>query len=185
MNISRKDFRRRLLLAVLAVVLLVVAGVVVLRVSGNEYRRNLGDHILSNLETMDRVLGLLGQDSAHRVKLIVDEPQHRVLALGLLARPHERALHERFRAWITPLYKSRGFEDYALISADGTRIIAAGTREMVGKEPLQSTQEALRHRLTGRGQDSGEIIERRMREAVSEMSHYVEYDYLLINDDFA
>ena len=144
MNISRKDFRRRLLLAVLAVVLLVVAGVVVLRVSGNEYRRNLGDHILSNLETMDRVLGLLGQDSAHRVKLIVDEPQHRVLALGLLARPHDRALHERFRAWITPLYKSRGFEDYALISADGTRIIAAGTREMVGKEPLQSTQEALR-----------------------------------------
>jgi len=24
-----------------------------------------------------------------------------------------------------------------------------------------------------------------MREAVSEMSHYVEYDYLIINDDFA
>ena len=50
---------------------------------------------------------------------------------------------------------------------------------------LPPTQEALRHRLTSRGQDSGEIIERRMREAVSEMSHYVEYDYLLINDDFA
>jgi guanylate kinase len=49
---------------------------------------------------------------------------------------------------------------------------------------LPPTQEALRHRLTNRGQDSGEIIERRMREAVSEMSHYVEYDYLLINDDF-
>ena len=50
---------------------------------------------------------------------------------------------------------------------------------------LPPTQEALRHRLTNRGQDSGEIIERRMCEAVSEMSHYVEYDYLLINDDFA
>ncbi|MHA6491613.1 guanylate kinase [Pseudomonas borbori] len=50
---------------------------------------------------------------------------------------------------------------------------------------LPPTQEALRHRLTNRGQDSSEIIERRMREAVSEMSHYVEYDYLLINDDFA
>ncbi|ARS51081.1 guanylate kinase [Ectopseudomonas mendocina] len=49
---------------------------------------------------------------------------------------------------------------------------------------LPPTQEALRHRLTNRGQDSGEIIERRMREAVSEMSHYVEYDYLVINDDF-
>jgi len=50
---------------------------------------------------------------------------------------------------------------------------------------LPPTQEALRQRLTNRGQDSEEIIERRMREAVSEMSHYIEYDYLVINDDFA
>jgi guanylate kinase len=49
---------------------------------------------------------------------------------------------------------------------------------------LPPTQEALRHRLTNRGQDSGEIIDRRMHKAVSEMSHYVEYDYLVINDDF-
>jgi guanylate kinase len=50
---------------------------------------------------------------------------------------------------------------------------------------LPPTQEALQHRLNQRGQDSAEVIERRMREAVSEMSHYVEFDYLVINDDFA
>jgi guanylate kinase len=50
---------------------------------------------------------------------------------------------------------------------------------------LPPTQEALRQRLNNRGQDSEEIIELRMREAVSEMSHYVEYDYLVINDDFS
>jgi len=50
---------------------------------------------------------------------------------------------------------------------------------------LPPTQETLRQRLNNRGQDSDEIIEKRMREAVSEMSHYVEYDYLVINDDFA
>jgi guanylate kinase len=50
---------------------------------------------------------------------------------------------------------------------------------------LPPTQQALRQRLTNRGQDSDEIIERRMRDAVSEMSHHVEYDYLVINDDFA
>ncbi|BCD85766.1 guanylate kinase [Pseudomonas solani] len=49
---------------------------------------------------------------------------------------------------------------------------------------LPPSQEALRQRLDNRGQDSAEIIDRRMREAVSEMSHYVEYDYLVINDDF-
>jgi len=49
---------------------------------------------------------------------------------------------------------------------------------------LPPSQEALRHRLTGRGTDSDEIIEGRMREAVSEMSHYGEYDYVVINDEF-
>lgn len=50
---------------------------------------------------------------------------------------------------------------------------------------LPPTQEALRHRLNNRGQDSETIIEQRMREAVSEMSHYVEYDYVVINDQFS
>jgi len=44
--------------------------------------------------------------------------------------------------------------------------------------------EALRERLTSRGTDDEEIITRRMQEAISEMSHYVEFDYLVINDDF-
>ncbi|MCY0965739.1 guanylate kinase [Parathalassolituus penaei] len=44
--------------------------------------------------------------------------------------------------------------------------------------------EALRQRLQGRGQDDESTIERRMRDARSEMSHYGEYDYLIINDNF-
>jgi len=43
---------------------------------------------------------------------------------------------------------------------------------------------ALRQRLTSRGQDGDEVIEQRMHAAMSEMSHYAEYDYLVINDDF-
>ena len=43
---------------------------------------------------------------------------------------------------------------------------------------------ALRERLQNRGQDDDELIERRMRDAVSEMSHYGEFDYIVINDDF-
>jgi guanylate kinase len=44
--------------------------------------------------------------------------------------------------------------------------------------------EALHDRLSNRGQDSEEVIRRRMNEAISEMSHYAEFDYLVINDDF-
>ncbi|QXH35931.1 guanylate kinase [Pseudomonas muyukensis] len=50
---------------------------------------------------------------------------------------------------------------------------------------LPPSQEALRQRLDGRGQDSEEIIAGRMKEAVSEMVHYDEYEYVIINDDFA
>lgn len=42
----------------------------------------------------------------------------------------------------------------------------------------------LRQRLTGRGTDAPNVIEARMNEAINEMSHYVEADYLIINDDF-
>ena len=44
--------------------------------------------------------------------------------------------------------------------------------------------EALRERLGSRGQDDEAVIERRMAEARSELSHYAEYAYLVINDDF-
>ncbi len=44
--------------------------------------------------------------------------------------------------------------------------------------------EALRDRLAGRGQDSEDVVERRMRDARSELSHFSEYGYLVINDDF-
>jgi len=49
---------------------------------------------------------------------------------------------------------------------------------------LPSSREVLRQRLIRRGQDAPEVIERRMRDAVQEMSHYHEFDYVVINDDF-
>ncbi len=49
---------------------------------------------------------------------------------------------------------------------------------------LPPSQQALRERLTGRGQDDETVINRRMSAAVAEMSHYVEGDYVVINDDF-
>jgi guanylate kinase len=42
----------------------------------------------------------------------------------------------------------------------------------------------LRKRLESRGQDSKEVIERRMGDAINEMRHYKDYDYLVVNDDF-
>ena len=44
--------------------------------------------------------------------------------------------------------------------------------------------EILRERLTGRGQDSDAVIQRRMRDAQAEISHWPEFDQLVVNDDF-
>ena len=49
---------------------------------------------------------------------------------------------------------------------------------------LPPSRDALRQRLAGRGQDSAEVIERRMAAALDELSHYAEFDYLVINDEF-
>lgn len=49
---------------------------------------------------------------------------------------------------------------------------------------LPPSRIALEERLRNRGQDNEEIIQRRMADAVSETSHYPEYDYLIVNDQF-
>jgi guanylate kinase len=49
---------------------------------------------------------------------------------------------------------------------------------------LPPSREVLGERLKTRGQDSDEVVAQRMAAAVAEMSHYDEYDYLIVNDDF-
>lgn len=49
---------------------------------------------------------------------------------------------------------------------------------------LPPSADVLRQRLTERGQDEADVIERRMADAAGEIAHYAEYDYLVINDRF-
>ncbi len=46
------------------------------------------------------------------------------------------------------------------------------------------SQAELEKRLRGRGQDSEDVIADRMAQAQSECSHYQEFDYIIVNDDF-
>lgn len=56
--------------------------------------------------------------------------------------------------------------------------------ECVGIFIVPPSPEVLRERLTGRGTDAPEVVDRRLREAAEECSHAVEFDYLVVNDDF-
>lgn len=49
---------------------------------------------------------------------------------------------------------------------------------------LPPSREVLEQRLIGRGQDDAEVIRKRMSQATEQISHHVEFDYLIINDEF-
>ncbi|PRY73224.1 guanylate kinase [Halomonas ventosae] len=70
------------------------------------------------------------------------------------------------------------------IDWQGARQVRAQLPEAVSVFILPPSREELERRLSGRGTDEHAVIARRMRDAVDEMTHHDEYDYLVINDDF-
>lgn len=70
------------------------------------------------------------------------------------------------------------------IDWQGARQVRAKVEEAQGIFILPPSSEELERRLSGRGQDAPAVIAERMRQARAELSHWSEYDYLIINDDF-
>lgn len=79
---------------------------------------------------------------------------------------------------------AQGLDVILEIDWQGARQVRALFPECVGIFVLPPSKAALRERLTGRGQDDETIIDRRMRDAETEMSHYAEFDYVVVNDVF-
>jgi len=79
--------------------------------------------------------------------------------------------------------------------ADGSDVLLEidwqGARQVRAKVPdalsvfiLPPSRDALESRMRSRGQDSEETIARRLAAAREEMSHYEEFDFVIVNDDF-
>ena len=49
---------------------------------------------------------------------------------------------------------------------------------------LPPTRRALEERLKARSTDSGAVIERRLRDAAEDLTHWTEFDYVVVNDRF-
>lgn len=80
---------------------------------------------------------------------------------------------------------AQGIDVMLDIDWQGARQVRAMMPQAKGIFILPPSRNELETRLNKRGQDSDQIIAKRMAQAQSEMSHYDEYDYLIINDDFA
>lgn len=77
-----------------------------------------------------------------------------------------------------------GFDVILEIDWQGARQMRQKMPASVGVFVLPPSRTELERRLRGRGQDSDSVIERRLRDSIAELSHFGEYDYLVINDNF-
>lgn len=80
--------------------------------------------------------------------------------------------------------RARGRDVILEIDFQGAAQVRARYPEAVSIFVLPPSRAALEARLTGRGEDTATIRER-LAKARLEMSHYRDYDYLVVNDDFA
>jgi guanylate kinase len=70
------------------------------------------------------------------------------------------------------------------IDWQGARQVREKVPDAVSVFILPPSRQALEQRMRSRGQDSDAVIAQRLAAAREEMSHYVEFDYLIVNEDF-
>ena len=70
------------------------------------------------------------------------------------------------------------------IDWQGARQVRAMVPDAVGVFILPPSRAALDERMRKRGQDSEEVMARRLAAAREEMSHYDEFDFVIVNEDF-
>lgn len=85
---------------------------------------------------------------------------------------------------IVEQWLDEGKDVFLDIDWQGARQIREQTPGAKGIFIIPPSLEELESRLRKRGTDAEEVIVKRMNKAVSEISHYNEYDYVIINDDF-
>jgi guanylate kinase len=80
--------------------------------------------------------------------------------------------------------QSQGHDVLLEVDWQGAQQLRRLMRQVVSVFILPPSPEVLEARLRGRGQDSEEIVARRLAAAREEISHVSEYEYVIINDDF-
>lgn len=79
---------------------------------------------------------------------------------------------------------NKGLDVVLEIDWQGAQQVRRAMADNVSIFILPPSRADLEHRLRSRKQDSDEVIARRLKDAVTEISHYNEFDYVVVNDDF-
>lgn len=92
-------------------------------------------------------------------------------------------LYGTSRAAVEPLL-AQGRDVLLEIDWQGARQVQVQVPDAVSVFILPPSREALEQRMRARGQDSEAVIAQRLAAAREEMSHYGEFDYLIVNEVF-
>ena len=92
-------------------------------------------------------------------------------------------LYGTSHSWVKQT-SAKGYDLILEIAWQGAQQVRKLVPEALSIFILPPSHTDLRQRLHNRGQDTDDVIETRMQQAITEMSHYVEYDYIVINDNF-
>lgn len=115
----------------------------------------------------------------------IDETRFKAMVAAGEFLEHARVFDHYYGTARAPVGERLAAGEDVILEIDwqGARNIRAAIPSTISIFILPPSIEELERRLTNRG-DKAETIVRRMRDAVNEMSHFGEYDYLVINDDF-
>jgi guanylate kinase len=100
---------------------------------------------------------------------------------------HARVFDHRYGTARGPVERALAAGQDLILEIDwqGAAEIRTALPESISIFILPPSRPELERRLRGRGTDSEEVIERRLRDAASDMTHWREFDHVVVNDDFA
>ena len=118
--------------------------------------------------------------------IFVDQEKFDAMAAASEFLEHATVFENSYGTPKAPVEKSLSKGRDVLFDVDwqGTQQLAENAREdLVSVFILPPSVEELERRLHNRAQDSDEVVKKRMAKATSEMSHWAEYDYVIVNED--
>lgn len=123
------------------------------------------DHVSYHFVTKEEFEALIGRNAFYEYAKVFDN--------------YYGTSREIVEQWL-----EEGKDVFLDIDWQGARQIREQTPGAKGIFIIPPSLEELESRLRKRGTDAEEVIVKRMNKAISEISHYNEYDYVIINDDF-
>ena len=118
--------------------------------------------------------------------IFVDETEFKLLVADLAFVEHAKVFGHYYGTSKQQIYDrlERGIDVVLDIDWQGAQQIKKEFKNAVGIFIIPPSLEALKDRLLDRNQDNQAVISQRMKKAQDELSHYTEFDYLIVNDQF-